>query len=101
MNTATSRANPQRAQQRPKTAAQQHHQQVTSCVCGASTCAVLLWLVEFFGACFVYVIDGLSFAAAVVGSIAIPDGNYEIILVGLFGFKTFASMVLTILYFRS
>ena len=36
--------------------------------------AVLLWLVDFFGACFVYVIDDLSFTA-VVGGIAILEEN--------------------------
>ena len=50
MNTAMSTANTHRAQ-RKKTAAQQHHQQVTTCVRGTSICAVLLWLVDFFGAC--------------------------------------------------
>ena len=74
MNTAMSSANTQRAQHRYKTAAQQHHQQVTPCVCGTSICAVLLWLVGFFGACLVYVLDYLSFAADVVGGIAILAG---------------------------
>ena len=43
-------------------------------MCGTSICAVLLWLVGFFGACFVSVIDDLSFAAA-VGIIAILNEN--------------------------
>ena len=70
-----STANTQRAQQRKKKCRlAQHHQQVTPCVCGTSICAVLLLPVEFFGACFVYVIDFLYFAAA-VGGIAILDEN--------------------------
>ena len=43
-------------------------------MCGTSICAVLLWLVDFFGVYFVYVIDDLSFAA-VVGGIDILDEN--------------------------
>ena len=43
-------------------------------LCGTSICAVLLRLVGSFGACFVYVIDDLTFAA-VVGDIAILDEN--------------------------
>ena len=43
-------------------------------MCGTSICAVLLWLVGFFGACFVSIIDDLSLAAA-VGGIAILDEN--------------------------
>ena len=56
-----------------KTAARQH-QQATPCVCGTCICAVLQWLVGFFGAYFVSVIDDLNFAAAVHG-IAILDKN--------------------------
>ena len=72
MKTAMSTANTQSTTL--KTAAQQQQQQVTPCVCGTFISAVLLWLVDFFGACFVYVIDYLSFAAA-VGGIAILDEN--------------------------
>ena len=43
-------------------------------MCGTPICTVLLWLVDFFGACFVSVIDDLSFAA-VVGGIVILDEN--------------------------
>ena len=64
-------------------------------MCDVSICTVLLWLVDFFGACFVYVIDYLFFAA-VVGSIAILDENVRTV-----EFKTFASISLIILYFRA
>ena len=72
MNTAMSTVNTQRAQ-RQKTAAKKH-QQATPCVCGTSIRAALLWLVDFFGACFVSVIDDLSFAVA-VGGMVILDEN--------------------------
>ena len=72
MNTAMSTTNTQRAQ-RQKSAAQQH-QQAPPCVCSTSIYVVLLWLVDFFGACFVCVIDNLYFAAAVRG-IAILEEN--------------------------
>ena len=54
MNTAMSTANTQRAQRGNPSA--QQHQQATPCVCGTSICAVLLWLVAFFVACFVSVV---------------------------------------------
>ena len=73
-----STANTQRTRSK-KTAAQQH-QQATPCVCGTSVCTVLLWLVDFFGACFVSVIDYLSFATA-VGSIANMDENVRTVLI--------------------
>ena len=57
--------------------ATQQHQQATPCMCGTSVCTVL-WLVDFFEACFLNVIDYLSFAAA-VGGIAIMDENVRIV----------------------
>ena len=66
-------------------------------MCGTSISAVLLRLVVFFGASFAYVntIDDLFFAAA-VGGIAVVFENIRTV-----GIKTFASMVLTTLSFRS
>ena len=64
----------QQAESTTLKAAAQQHQQAKPCAYGTSICAVLLWQVEFFGACFISVIDDLSFAAA-VGGIAILDEN--------------------------
>ena len=55
-------------------ASAQQHQQGTPCVCDTPICALLLWLVGFFGACLVSAIADPSFAAT-MGGIAILDEN--------------------------
>ena len=96
MNTAMSTVNMQAAQ-RLKTTAQQHHQQVAPRVCGTSICAVLLWLV-------VVVFSGsasyLQSTTCLLLLLWTASPLWTKIL-GLFGFKTLASMVLITSYLRS